>query len=602
MAANCRKAVTYLAENSGIIAALTQQEILTGDPDYAMARIPEAKYDTSKGHSPRFIRVRTTPPRRVAYAPMLSSGNQTFSVANPQTGALTNVTGDKTGRGCALPAETIQYGFDVKNRCLMGKALEAGPWCIMDLLEKEAFKPLLATIWRDLPRYAKEDFGRQLLRDVIKYSYYKFSIDVGFPISVEKEYFPTPPKGGPSIGFMRKIESLMIAQGWAKGANTPMINGRSSLQVRMSREAIEWAVSKRKEELGLTLDSTIHADDGTFGKTVVYEGIQFIEATVPTRGYLRQVGAGLWEFVEIDPYIITTANGEGFWPIPNPEFYQASVFDGGVRYRVCEIGYIIHPTAMERQSLGAIPSVPGKTFNRNFDFEVESIPDYELADRGCNKDMFWFGYRMLHAYAPLPKNPELMTAFIYLAPTNRYEVTDPWVDLASPEDNPLSLAPLTPPRATDCVPCEGATGDGVRDPLNITCGGDLFPVNGAGVIRFRQVSYDVDESAGNLTLVVERVGGSVGASSVVITLAEGTATNPENFTTPSGFAGTGPWTKTLNWADAVFGPVSVVVPIVEAVGDDDGKQFTATLGTVAGSTLGTASAATITILDPDEAA
>ncbi len=59
---SCQKAVTYLAENTGIIAALTQQEILTGDPDYAMSRIKEASYDVSKGHSPRWIRVRTTPP------------------------------------------------------------------------------------------------------------------------------------------------------------------------------------------------------------------------------------------------------------------------------------------------------------------------------------------------------------------------------------------------------------------------------------------------------------------------------------------------------------------------------------------------------------
>lgn len=596
MSSNCKKAVTYLAENSGIIAALTQQEILTGDPDYALSRIPEAKYDVTKGHNPRFIRVRTTPPRRVAYQPMLPQGNDTFSVANPQSGVLQNVTGDKTGRGCALPAEKIQYGYDVKNRCLMGKAIEAGPWCVMDLLEKEAFKPLLATLWKDLPRYGKEDFGRQLLRDVVQYSHYKFSVDLGFPMSVDQGYFPTNPTGGPSIGFIRKIESLMMAEGWAKGANTPMVNGRSTLQVRMSREAIEWSIEKRKAEKNLRLESALHMDDGTFGKTLIYEGIQFIEASVPTRGYLRQIGAGLYEFVEIDPYIIDTANGEGFWPRPNPEFYSSSVYDGGVRYRVCELGHIIHPTAMERQSLGAIPSVPGKTFTRNFDFEVDSIPDWELADRGCNKDMFWFGYRMLHAYAARPINPELMTAFIYLAPSNRYEVVDPWQDALTAASNPTTLADLTSPRTSDCLPCTADSTDATREPVSPTCS-DLFPANGAGVIRFRQVAYAVDEAAGNLTLVVDRVGGSTGASSVVITLTEGTATEPENFTKPTGFAGTGPFTKTLNWADGVQGPVTVIVPIVDHAGDDDGKQFTASLGTVSNSTLGTASSATVTIID-----
>jgi hypothetical protein len=595
----CKKAVTYLAENSGVLAALVQQQILTGSPNYALSRIPEAKYNTGIGHNPRYVRVRTTPPRRVAYQPMLPQGNQAYSVANPQTGELTSVQGDKTGRGCALPAETIQYGYDVRNRCLKGKAIEAGPWCIMDLLEKEAFKPLLQQIWKDLPRYGKEDFGRQLLRDVIEYSYSKYSIGDGFPTSTQQPYFPAVPTGGPSIGFLRRIESLMVAQGWSEGADTPMINGRRSIQVQMSREAIEWAISRRKTELGLTLDSRYTEDDKTFGKTVIYEGIQLIEAETPTRGYLLPVGGGSFEFVEIEPTIITTADGEGFWPIPNPEFYASHVSVGGQRLRVCEIGYIIHKRAMERQSLGAIPSVPGKTFNRNFDFEVEPIPDYELADRGCNKDGFWFGYRMLHAYAPLPKNPELMTAFIYLAPTNRYETVDPWNDISEPVLSPTSMAPLNDPKASSCVPCDGIAGDEARDPTDPTCT-DLFPANGVGVIRWKQSAYEVSEDGVTITVVAERIGGSVGAATVVTTTAEGTATSPENFSPSVGSAGAGPWTKTLSWTDGQYGPKTLVIPINGAVGDDDGKQFTVTLSAPTGATLGSVTVTTVTILDADE--
>jgi hypothetical protein len=598
--AACKKAVSYLAENTGIIAALTQQQILTGDPDWSLRRIKEAKYDPNKGHNPRWIRVRTTPPRRVKYQPMLPQGNQAFNVQNAQTGLATTVQGDKTGRGCSLPAETIQYGYDVKQRCLMGKALEAGPWCILDLLEKEAFRPLLDRIWTDLPRYAKEDFGRQLLRDVVEFSHYKFSIAEGFPMSVNQPYFPAEPTGGPSIGFFRKVETLMRAQGWSKGAETPMVNGRSSLQIRMSREAIEWAIAQRKKELGLTLDSRLYVDDGTWGKTVMYEGIQFIEAELPTRGFLRQTGANTWEFVEVDPVNIVAADGEGFWVEPNPEFYQSHVTDGGLRYRMMEIGHIVHPTAMERQSLGAIPSVKGKTFTRNFDFEVEAIPDWELADRGCNKDRFYFGYRMLHAYAPLAKNPELMTAIIYLAPTNAYEITDPWVDLGVAPDQPISLAPLNQPKLNACEPCTAGVDDDPRDPTDPTCN-DLYPENGAGVIRMRQVAYAVSEDAANITIVVDRAGGNTGAASVVTTLAEGTATNPENFTEAAGSAGAGPWTKTLNWADGEFGPKTLVIPIVEAAGDDDGKQFTVTLSAPTGAVLGTATVSTVTIIDEDNA-
>lgn len=600
MSAACKKAVSYLAENTGIIAALTQQQILTGDPDWALKQIKEAKYDTNKGHNPRWIRVRTTPPRRVSYQPMLPQGNEAKNVINPLTGVSTSVTGDKTGRGCSLPAETIQYGYDVKNRCLMGKALEAGPWCIMDLLEKEAFRPLLEKIWMDLPRYAKEDFGRQLLRDVITYSYYKFSIADGFPMSVNVSTFPCVPTGGPSIGFFRKVETLMMAQGFSRGAGTPMINGRSSISIRMSREAIEWAIQQRKKELGLTLDSRVYVDDGTWGKTVTYEGMQFIEAELPTRGYLRETGADAYEFVEIDPYTIVAADGEGFWAQPNEEFYQSFVTDSLVRYRVLEVAHIIHPTAMERQSLGSIPSVKGKTFNRNFDFEVEAIPDYELADRGCNKDGFYFGYRMLHAYAPLPKNPELMTAILFLAPTNMYEVVDPWVDTGTAATEPVGLAALNAPQVNACEPCTGQDTAPVYDPTDPSCS-DLFPANGVGTISMRQIAYAVSEDAASVTIVVDREGGSTGAASVVTTLAEGTATEPENFDPAAGSAGAGPWTKTLNWADGVFGPKTLVIPINAAAGDDDGKQFTVTLSAPTGSTLGTATVSTVTIIDEDNA-
>ena len=330
------------------------------------------------------------------------------------------------------------------------------------------------------------------------------------------------------------------------------------------------------------------------GKRSFYEGIQFLEAEVPTRGYLRNViGVGLYEFVEIDPIIVTTADGEGFWPEPNPEFYASRVTVGGVQYRVCEIGHIIHPTAMERQSLGSIPSVPGKTFNRNFDFEVNPIPDYELADRGCNKDGFWFGYRMLHAYAPLPKNPELMTAFIYLSPTNRYDVVDPWTDTGTPAANPVALAALTDPQANNCVPCTAPT-EMPRDPVSGDCD-NLFPANGAGQIRFRQIGYSVEEHAGNLTVVAERVGGSVGTASVTYAVTAGTAIAGTNFSNVGG---------SLAWADGEYGPKSFNVPILVHAGDDDGKQFTANLSAVTGSptppTLGTA-VATVTILDADHA-
>jgi hypothetical protein len=593
-----------MAEESGIIAALTQQEIVTGDPDYAMRRIKETKFPTALGEDPRWVRFRTTPPRRVKYRPMLPAGNKDYSIQNAQTGATETISGDKTGAGCNLPAETINYGYDVHTSCLMGKAIEAGPWCVLDLVRKKAVVPLLEKLRVDMPRYAKEDFGRQLLRDVIQYSKWKFSVAEGFPMSTDQPYFPCVPTGGPSIGFFRKVENLVRGQGWAKGAETITIGGRVALQIRMSREAIEWAIQQRKKELGTVINTELYVDDKVLGKTVVYEGIQFIEAEMPTKGYIIQTDTNTFEFVEVDPYVITDADGEGFWVDVNEEFYNSHVTVGGVRYRMIELAFYIHPMAMERQAFGAIPAVPGKKFTRNFNFEVESVPDWELADRGCNKDLFFFAYRMLHSYAALPKNPELMGAIAFLAPTNAYTVSDPWVDVGAPAVEPLSLQALSNPRAKDCITCDPDLQDTAVDPTNPTCT-DLAPANGVGVMRLRAVTYDVEENAGGITVIVDRISGNTGAASCKIDVLEGTATEPENWTKPTGTTGTTGvdthFYKTLNWADGESGPKSLVIPIVAAVGDDDGKQFTAVISTATGATLGTQTTATVTILDDDNA-
>lgn len=594
--AQCQKAVTYLAENSGVIAALTQQDIESGDPDYILNSIPQAQYKL-EGENNRYVRFRTTPPLESAYVPFLPSGNTSYNIANPETGVVGAVTGDKTGRGCSIPAERMEYGYDVKTSTPVAAAIEAGPWCIMDLLRKQAFRPMLERIWKDMPRYGKERFGRNLVRDVIENSYYKFVVADGWPRSTGTNYFPAVPGGGPSYGHMRQISDLMIAEGY----QGQMSNGRNTIEVAMSREAIEWMIADDKRLNDYKIETGVTTDDKTWGTSVTYKGIKFVERKFPTRGYLRQTGPSAYEFVEVLPHRVVTAGGEGFWKIPNDAYYQQSVTDGGAQYRMIEIATVIGKGAAVRESLGGIPNVPGKTFNRSFDFTVNPIPDWELAARGCNKDQFYFGYRMLHAYAFRPVNPEQMCVIAYLAPKVRREVVDPWMDLTTPTLAPVTLAPQIQPPATSCEAC--TTPETVTRSAVVSTPEDLFPTNGPGVIKMAASALTTNEDTpGYVDITVNRVGGSTGAASVVLTLTEGTATNPENFTTPSGFAGTGPWTKTLNWADGAFGSVTTRVPIVAAVGDDDGKVFTASIGTVTTAVLGSVTTTTVTIVDPNEAA
>lgn len=571
--------------------------ILTGTPEWALKRVKDITYDTSKGHNPRWVRVWTTPPSRSQYSPMLpDAANRSVSVVNPQTGDLATVNGDKTGRGCSLGADRMEYGYDVKQRALQGRAIEAGPWCVLDLIEKMAFEEVIQRVWKDLPRYGKEQFGRQLLLDIIKYSKSKYSIAPGFPTSTNSPYFPAVPTGGPSVGFLRQIADQQMAEGWSEGSETP----DGMFQVFMGYNAMEWMIEQRKKEKGLTVTTQLRVDDKTFGKTEVYEGIQFVTNPLPMRGYMRQTGADAFQFVEIDPYLVVAADGEGFKTIPNPDYYQSYTTVDGMRHRICEVGFWVHPSAMVRESLGAMPSMPGKTFNRKFDFTVNPIPDWELAAQGCNKDLFFFGYRMLHAYAPRPVNPELMGAFIYLAPVPQYQIIDPWSDTATANLQTVTPAPLPNAPASGCDPCTDQVGAVTRE-LTMPSNGSDYPADGAGVITLRQSSADVSETVSGVTIRVDRLGGDAGAASCVVTITEGTATNPENFGTPSGFAGGGPFTKTLNWADGNSATQTIVIPIVEASGDDSGKQFTVGIGTFTTATGGAITSCVVTIIDDDEA-
>lgn len=592
MATPCvKKLKSAFAEETGRIATMVQRNILTGTL-WPLKRIPETKFDASLGHNPRSIRMQVAPPPRVEYTPILAAGNQAANFVNPVTGETISGYKDKTGRGCNIPAETIHWGYDEFGRCLRATALETDPLCLMDMIEKKAVATTIATLREKLPMFAKEHFANELLRQVIRFSYHKYSMAEGNPISTNAATFPAIPTGGLNIGIIRSIENIMRHYGWDEGAETPMVNGRRALQVYAGRDSIEFAINERKKQKKIQFQQGVTtAMDSTFGETEVYEGIQFIENPLPPRGYVIQKATNSWEFREINPWIVR-AGVEGIVIDPNPDYHASFVTVAGQRHTVVELGFIIHPKAMERQAMGAIPTVEGKTVSGRFNFEVNLVPDWAIAsDPRCNKDGFWIQLRMLHAYAPFPFNPELMTAFIYIAATPQVIIVNPNGDDApvTPASEPIGIQPFLAPQADTCDVCEDAAPE--RQAVPPTCT-DLYPENGVGVMRHTQLAYNVEEEAGSLTITVERVGGQTGAASVDYTTTAGTALAATNYTTTAG---------TLNWADGEFGVKSFNVPILEAAGDDAGKQFTVVLSTAVGATLGTPSTSTVTILDADNA-
>jgi hypothetical protein len=115
----------------------------------------------------------------------------------------------------------------------------------------------------------------------------------------------------------------------------------------------------------------------------------------------------------------------------------------------------------------------------------------------------------------------------------------------------------------------------------------------SGPTRFSASSYNVDESAGQMTVTVTRSGGSLGGPVTVdYATADGTATAGSDYTATNG---------TLT-----FGPGEVsksfTVPVTNDTTREDSETFQVTLSNVTGgASMGSPSGATVTIGDDDPA-
>ena len=109
-----------------------------------------------------------------------------------------------------------------------------------------------------------------------------------------------------------------------------------------------------------------------------------------------------------------------------------------------------------------------------------------------------------------------------------------------------------------------------------------------GSFQFASPTYSVDEG-GNVTITVNREGGTDGAVSVNVAVTAGTATNGTDYT----FAGT-----TLNWADGETGPKTFIIPALTDAVVDPAETVTLSLqAPTGGTTVGVQSTTVLTIND-----
>jgi hypothetical protein len=120
-----------------------------------------------------------------------------------------------------------------------------------------------------------------------------------------------------------------------------------------------------------------------------------------------------------------------------------------------------------------------------------------------------------------------------------------------------------------------------------------------GSLQFSSATYSVGEAGPTVTITVTRTGGSSGAVGVSHTTPPGTATVGASCTAGVDYV---PSDGTLSWADGDSAPKTFDVMICNDALDEPDETFFAGLAfPTGGATLGTPSAATVTIIDDDGA-
>jgi hypothetical protein len=126
---------------------------------------------------------------------------------------------------------------------------------------------------------------------------------------------------------------------------------------------------------------------------------------------------------------------------------------------------------------------------------------------------------------------------------------------------------------------------GTPTTATVSITGDASPP--VGSVDLSAASYSVAQSAGSLTITVNRTGGSSGAISVAYATSNGTAVAGTDYSASSG---------TLQWANADSTAKTFSVPISNATPYSGNKTFTLTLsGPTGAATIASPGSATVTI-------
>lgn len=434
----CRRMKTAIATETGNIQGMSERFIAESN-DYMIRRIPQRSFDASLGEDPIKVRYSSAPIDDRPYLCMLSQGDSAGTMpgvtCDGSTTDLNTTINNRGSFGCHIPGQTIHGGYDVFTRVLKGKAWETEPVCIMDLILKAHYNEYIRMLRMDLPKRATEQFGYSLERNVIETAKYNTSVLPGLTLNAGS--FPAPPSGTLDLGTVRRVFQILEAQGWT-----------GPREITTSQEAFETMRLNYKNNTNLDIQTTVGSSETHFigddVKVVNWAGINWVLTKTPTRGYLRDNGAG-WDFVPVRPTRTRVGTGGGVVVDVNEDYFNCTTFCEGQTREIFEVGFYIHPTAASRESF-AVPQVADKRFSNNlFNFEVKMIDGAYLP---CNEDNLNFYFRMLHAYAFESTMPELMGAILYRVQPDVIYINHPVCD---PDTTPSFAGEVVPAQPNPVV-------------------------------------------------------------------------------------------------------------------------------------------------------
>ena len=545
---SCARLKTAIAEEVGNIQAMSERYIAEST-DYLKQRIPQTTFDPSWGEDPRKVRYSTAPIPDAEYVDMLVDGNseQEFGDRDclDQYGSIT-AQGDNRGAfGCNIPGQGIEGGYDVFFRTLKGKAWETKPTCAMDLILKKHYNEFIAMLRNDLPRRAMEQFEYSLERNVVDGGRYNTSAVAGFITASGN--FPAIPTGTLDLGTMRRLQQILRVQGWDGAFEVGKISEQAFNQMRLNYK------NNNGMDMVVTPESNETHHLGEDVQVVNWGGIRWVISDRPSRGFLKNNADGTWTLVPVRPTLARAGSGEGVVVDVNPDYFNCYTICQGVRYEVFEVAYYCHPRAAERQAF-AMPQVGGKAFAGNlFNFYVRMIDGAYIP---CNVDNFKFFLRLLHAYAFESTYPELMGAVIHrVAPDQIFLNTPTCASEPTIPPTPGNMQKPLPVRSDACGDLDRSDTCPYEQPgwlVPQPTENDPNPANNVGELQFYNEGPFITGPGQTMRVYVERVGGTLGAASVHLATANGTASSGTEYTASN---------ATLNWADGEAGRKFLDVPV-----------------------------------------